>query len=608
LIVAFLFLEKIMQRFNLTIFKQFWSIAKSYWSSEEKWRARGILLLVVILSLGYTGLSVMLNSKRGELISALSAKDEGRFWQTILIFVGILVVYAPLYAGYVYLRERLGLQWRQWLTDNFIDRYFQNRAFYNLNHAAANIDNPDQRISEDVKSFTHESLNLLLAVVDSLLAIGAFSSVLWGISKPLIGFLVLYALIGTLTTVGVFGKPLMRLNFEQLKKEADFRFSLVRVRENAEAIAFYQGEQYESGQIKGRFVEVFDNLKRLILWELNLNILTNAYEFIPFVLPAIVVAPGIFAGELEIGKVTEAQGAFIRVFFSLNLILARFQSLTNFGAGVERLYTFAQSLENSGSISPAIVEDASALIDKVAAKTEQISDEQVSDEQVTIKTTTADRLAIENMTLQTPNGQRTLVADLSINLATGEGLLVRGPSGCGKSSLLRSIVGLWDTGSGTILRPPLDQMLFLPQKPYMVLGTLRDQLLYPKVDMEVDDQHLRQILLQVNLPDLEQRQGGFDAEQNWGEVLSLGEQQRLIFARLLLNKPCYAILDEATSALDPQNEKQLYEKLQSSGITFLSVGHRESLSDYHQSILDLTATQTWSLKTAQSIDSNALAS
>jgi vitamin B12/bleomycin/antimicrobial peptide transport system ATP-binding/permease protein len=585
-----------MQRFNLNIFKQFWSIAKFYWSGEEKWRARGLLLLVVILSLGYTGLSVMLNSKRGELISALSAKDETRFWQTILVFVGILVVYAPLYAGYVYLRDRLGLQWRQWLTDNFIDRYFQNRAFYNLNHAS-NIDNPDQRIAEDVKSFTHESLHVLLAVVDSLLAIGAFSSVLWGISKPLIGFLILYALIGTLTTVGIFGQPLMRLNFEQLKKEADFRFSLVRVRENAEAIAFYQGEQYESEQIKGRFLEVFDNLKRLIFWELNLNILTNAYEFIPFVLPAIVVAPGIFAGELEIGKVTEAQGAFIRVFFSLNLIVARFQSLTSFGAGVERLYTFLQSLENTGAVSPTIDNESDQ-----AKKTVEIN------EPTTIQTETADRLALEKMTLQTPNGQRTLVADLSMNLSQGEGLLVRGPSGCGKSSLLRSIVGLWDTGSGTILRPPLDQMLFLPQKPYMVLGTLRDQLLYPKVDMEVDDQHLRQILLQVNLPDLEQRHGGFDAEQNWGEVLSLGEQQRLIFARLLLNKPSYAILDEATSALDPQNEKQLYQQLQASGMTFLSVGHRESLSDYHQSILDLTATQTWSLKTSQSFTSNTLAS
>jgi vitamin B12/bleomycin/antimicrobial peptide transport system ATP-binding/permease protein len=570
-----------MQRFNLTIFRQFWSIAKFYWSSEEKWRARGLLLVVVLLSLGYTGLSVMLNSKRGDLISALSAKDEARFWQTILIFVGILVVYAPLYAGYVYLRDRLGLQWRQWLTDHFIDRYFQNRAFYNLNHAAANIDNPDQRIAEDVKSFTHESLNLLLVVVDSLLAIGAFSSVLWGISKPLIFFLVIYALIGTLTTVGVFGKPLMQLNFAQLKKEADFRFSLVRVRENAEAIAFYQGEQYESEQIKGRFVEVFDNLKRLIFWELNLNILTNAYEFIPFVLPAIVVAPGIFAGELEIGKVTEAQGAFIRVFFSLNLIVARFQSLTNFGAGVERLYTFLDSLE-------------SAKI--VVKETGEIAENQII--QTTIKTETADRLALENMTLQTPNQQRTLVENLSINLVPGQGLLVRGPSGCGKSSLLRSIVGLWDAGTGTIVRPPLDQMLFLPQRPYMVLGTLRDQLLYPKMDAEVEDTYLRQILLQVNLPDLEQMSGGFNAEQNWGEVLSLGEQQRLIFARLLLNKPSYAILDEATSALDPQNEKQLYQQLQASGMTFLSVGHRESLSDYHQSILDLTAAQTWSLKTA----------
>jgi vitamin B12/bleomycin/antimicrobial peptide transport system ATP-binding/permease protein len=479
------------------------------------------------------------------------------------------------------------------LTDHFIDRYFQNRAFYNLNHAP-NIDNPDQRIAEDVKSFTHESLHLLLAVVDSLLAIGAFSSVLWGISKPLIGFLIIYALIGTLTTVGVFGKPLMQLNFAQLKKEADFRFSLVRVRENAEAIAFYQGEQYESTQIKSRFGEVFDNLKRLIFWELNLNILTNAYEFIPFVLPAIVVAPGIFAGELEIGKVTEAQGAFIRVFFSLNLIVARFHSLTSFGAGVERLYTFLQSLENAGVIS--------TIIDPESAETPEVA--QV---QTTIKTETADRLALENMTLQTPNGHRTLVTALSVNLVKGEGLLVRGPSGCGKSSLLRSIVGLWAVGSGTILRPPLDQMLFLPQKPYMVLGTLRDQLLYPKVDMEVDDEHLRQILLQVNLPNLERIYGSFNAEKNWGEVLSLGEQQRLIFARLLLNKPSYAILDEATSALDSQNEKQLYQQLQASGMTFLSVGHRESLSDYHQSILDLTASQTWSLQPSPSVVSNSVA-
>jgi vitamin B12/bleomycin/antimicrobial peptide transport system ATP-binding/permease protein len=562
-----------MQRFNLNIFKQFWSIASTYWSSDRKWQARGLLLLVILLSLGYTGLSVLLNNKRGELISSLSARDEMRFWQTIGVFVATLVVYAPLYAGYVYLRDRLALDWRRWLTDNAIDRYFQHRSFYHLNHAT-NIDNPDQRMTEDVKSFTQESLNLFLAVVDSLLAIAAFSSVLWGISQPLILFLVIYAAIGTLTTVGVFGQPLMRLNFEQLKTEANFRFGLVRVRENAEAIAFYQGEAYEADRIKGRFAEVFENFKRLLFWELNLNILTNAYEFIPFILPAIVVAPGIFAGELEVGKVTEAQGAFIRVFFSLNLIVARFQSLATFGAGVERLSTFVESLETD------------------YLKVEESDDT----EQLSIKTETSDCLALEKMTLETPNRQRVLVEDLSVKLAPGQGLLVRGPSGCGKSSLLRSIVGLWDAGSGTILRPPLDQMLFLPQRPYMVLGTLRDQLLYPHMDLKVEDSQLREILIQVNLPDLEQRHGGFDTEQNWAEVLSLGEQQRLIFGRLLVNKPNYAILDEATSALDAQNEKHLYQQLQATGMTYLSVGHRESLSDYHTATLDLTADRTWQLK------------
>ena len=572
-----------MQRFNLVIFGQFWTIAKSYWSSAEKWRARGLLLAVILLSLGYTGLSVLLNNKRGVLISALSAHDEARFWQTILVFTGTLVVYAPLYAGYVYLRDRLGIEWRQWLTGHLIDRYFQNRAFYNLNYAEANIDNPDQRIAEDIKSFTHESLTLLLAVVDSLLAIIAFTSVLWGISQPLILFLVIYAVIGTLTTVGVFGQPLMRLNFERLKTEADFRFSLVRVRENAEAIAFYQGEKYEADRIKGRFAEVFDNFKRLIFWELNLNILTNAYEFIPFILPAIVVAPGIFAGELEVGKVTEAQGAFIRIFFSLNLIVARFQSLTTFGAGVERLYSFLESLDLQ---TPVVNTEGTPT----TIETEVIGGSELP---------TAQRLELVHMTLQIPNRERTLIKDLSIELSTGEGLLIRGPSGCGKSSLLRAIVGLWDAGSGKIIRPPLEQMLFLPQRPYMVLGTLRDQLLYPHMDESIEDSYLSKILIQVNLPDLERQHGGFDTEQNWAQVLSLGEQQRLIFARLLIDKPRYAVLDEATSALDAQNEKQLYQQLRDSGMTFLSVGHRESLSDYHQSILDISTDLAWSLITSE---------
>lgn len=563
-----------MDRLNFKGFQQFWMIAKPYWVGDEKWQARGLLLGVVLCLLAYTGLSVVLNNKRGVLISSLSAQDEPRFWQTVIIFIAVLVIYAPLLAGYRYLRDRLSLQWRRWLTQRFVDNYFHDRAYYNLHISNTEIDNPDQRIAEDVRSFTQESLTFLLVLVESVLSVIAFSGVLWGISKPLVLFLVLYALIGTIVTTFVFGKPLVRLNFEQLKKEADFRFSLVRIRENAEAIAFYRGEEQESKQIQHRFMEVFDNVKRLLIWELNLNVLTNAYEFIPFILPALVVAPAIFAGEMEVGKVSEAQGAFVRVFFSLNVVVARFQALTTFGAGINRLYSFAEFLEQKEASLPS----------------------NASESKPTIQAVEADRVAVEHLTLQTPNLQRTLIADLSVQLPTKQGLLVMGPSGCGKSSLLRAIAGLWNSGTGTIVRPEPAQILFLPQRPYMVLGTLRDQLLYPNTHLEVDDQQLKQVLEQVNLADLDERLGGFDAEQDWSDVLSLGEQQRLTFARLLLNKPNYAILDEATSALDQGNEERLYQHLQAIGTTFLSVGHRPTLVNYHQCVLELSQDQTWHMK------------
>lgn len=576
-----------MERFNLQVLRRFWKIAISYWNSEEKWQARGLLLLVMVLSLGYTGLSVLLNNRRGVMISALSAQDESRFWQTIVIFLGVLVAYAPIFAGYTYLRDRLGLQWRRWLTNRYVDNYFGNRAYYTLNNLHGDIDNPDQRIAEDVKSFTQESLTFLLIIVDSLLGIIAFSSVLWKISSSLVLFLVLYAVLGTLVTVGVFGKGLVRLNFAQLKKEADFRFSLVRIRENAESIAFYRGEQQEADQVKQRFMEAFNNFKNLIIWQLNLNVFSNAYEFLPFILPAIVVAPGIFAGELEVGKVSEAQGAFIRIFFSLNLIVARFQELTSFGAGIDRLYTFAESLEQPSQV-------------EIEESTEPDAEDQEL-AQPTFTVEEGEGLSLAELTLMTPNYQRTLINDLSIALSEGEGLLVKGPSGCGKSSLLRAIAGLWNSGQGTIHRPQSDKILFLPQRPYMIVGSLHDQMIYPNMEIEASDEDLKAILQLVNLPDLDERFGGFDALEDWASVLSLGEQQRLTFARLLLNKPQYAILDEATSALDLGNEATLYEQLQRLGTTYLSVGHRSTLADYHERTLQLATDTTWDLSGSETV-------
>ena len=616
-----------MERFNVKGIQRFWTIAQTYWFSEEKWKARGLLLLIVLLLLGYTGLSVMLNTQRGELISSLSAKDESRFWQTVITFIGVLVMYAPLLAGYTYLRDRLGLQWRRWLTEQFVDRYFGDRAFYRLHQFNTDIDNPDQRIAEDVKSFTQESLLLVLVVIGSVLEVIAFSRVLWDISRELVIFLVVYAVVGSLVAIGVFGKPLVRLNFEQLKREADFRFGLVRIRENAEAIAFYQGENQESIQVKDRFKAAFENFKRLLFWELNLNGLTNAYEFIPFVLPALVVAPAVFSGDLEVGKVSEAQGAFIRVFFSLNVVVARFQSLTAFGAGIDRLYEFAESIGHREAVEAAADDESDTTTQYIASKgdgardAEDTEDAENDKENVAtryiasknegdvaiqdiaspiIQQTIAPVLSLEHVTLQTPNYQRTLVEDLSFELEPDSSLLIVGPSGCGKSSLLRAIAGLWNAGGGQIQRPELKDLLFLPQKPYMILGSLRQQLLYPYPDAERTDDQLREVLQQVNLPDLEERFGGFDTEEDWGDVLSLGEQQRLSFARVLLHQPTYAILDEATSALDRSNEARLYKHLADTSTAYLSVGHRESLEAFHCLRLQLSEEHTWQLSALSS--------
>jgi vitamin B12/bleomycin/antimicrobial peptide transport system ATP-binding/permease protein len=566
-----------MNRFNLNIFKRFWSLGKLYWLGNEKKGALTLLFLLFLLLLAHTQLSVLLNQQQGNIISSLSAQKIDRFQATIKTFFIILVIYVPLIASFGYVQGILGNYWRKWLTSSFLNRYFSQRAFYELGNFNTELDNPDQRIAEDIKGFTVDSLGFMLSIVGSFFQVIFFSVALWKISQGLVYVLLVYTLFGSAITLGVFGRKLVKINFNQIKKEANFRFGLVRIRENSESIAFYQGENQENQSLKSKFEEVFQNFNLLVLWkEVYLGLFSNPYNFFPYILPAIVIAPQVLAGDLEVGKVTEAAGAFAMIFRSLNLIVDQFKELTAFAASIERLSSLKDYLDHPQvALEPNVVDCP------------------------IIKTIQHNNLAINNLTLQTPNYQRTLIRNLSVNLPTGEGLLITGASGCGKSSLLRAIAGLWDSGSGTIYRPDLSKIMFLPQKPYMILGTLRNQLIYPHEHLEIAEQDLNYALEKVNLGDLANRLGGFEVEKDWDEILSLGEQQRLAFARVLVNQPRYVVLDEATSALDINNEAILYQYLLKNSTTFISVGHRPSLNQYHRWLLVMQPGEKWQLQAAK---------
>ncbi len=561
-----------MPNINKQVFKRFLRLIKPFFFSEVKWYARGLFLVLILFALSIAGINFGLNYLYSYWWTALSLREQDIFFKQLAIYLVALACATPVSVLYKYTEDRLSLLWRKWLSRRIIHKYFSNLAFYKLLYNES-IDNPDQRIEEDVRFFVQNSLSLFLIFLNSVLALISFTWILWSISINLIIGVLVYALVGTLITF-IIGRSLIGLNFAQLKKEADFRYKLVNIRDHAESIAFYRGGKKEQVRVRQRLKKALDNFLQIVNVSRNISFFVTFYNNFKPVLPIIIVAPLLFDrnNNFEFGKVPQAADAFIRVVEALSILIQNFATISSLTAVVTRLGSFIEVLDE---------------------------EQQQARSTSGIQVETGQEVSFQDVTIYTPKSRQLLVKDLNFKLSPA-GLLITGASGNGKTSVFRALAGLWNSGSGKIIRPELEKILFLPQRPYLVLGSLRNQLLYTIQNPgHISDKEMINILYQVGFKTLLQRVSGLDAYANWNSLLSAGEQQQLAFARLLLTSPQYAFLDEATTAVDAATEKRLYQLLKEKNISFVSIGDPNRLAQFHQDILELKGNGEWSMEVAK---------
>lgn len=549
------------------VLRDAWAITYRYWQSEDRWAAWGLLIAVLLLNLGTVYINVLLNKWNNTFYDALQDKDWLVFVHQLIRFSWLAGIFIVLAVYQSYLNQMLQIRWRRWLTNRYLHAWLADGRYYLMQVFAGETDNPDQRLAEDVPLFISSTLNLAIGGMRAVVTLVSFVAILWGLSGILVipvhrssialhGYLVwsalLYAVVGTWLTNWI-GHPLVRLNFDQQRYEADFRFNLVRFRENTEGVALYHGEADELRSFRQRFSSIVLNWWSIMRQQKRLTWLTAGYGQAAVIFPIIVVAPRFFRGQILLGGLMQTAAAFGQVQDSLSFIVSSYTDIASWRSVVERLAGFDVALESAR----LRIADGDGI---------HRSEQPVAG------------LTIDDVELDLPSGQ-TLISDVNLQLKHGDRLLISGPSGVGKSTLLRAIAGIWPFGHGEIRMPADARILFLPQKPYLPIGTVRDVVSYPMPN-GVDDAALRDALQAVELPELTEK---LDETAHWALQLSPGEQQRIAFARALVQKPEWLFLDEATSAVDERTEAHLYRLLRERlpGTTLLSVGHRSTLRPFH---------------------------
>ncbi|WP_309683781.1 ABC transporter ATP-binding protein/permease [Polaromonas sp.] len=577
---------------KLKAFQQFgarvWALSAPYFRSEDKWKARGLLLAIVLLNLGAVYMLVLLNDWNRVFYDALQNKDAAVFWTQLGRFTYLAFAFIIIAVYRFYLTQLLEVRWRAWMTGHYLQRWLADHAFYQLELArfsgadktANSSDNPDQRIQEDINLFTSYSISLSMGLLNAVVTLVSFVGILWslsgafaftvgGSSYSIPGFMVwmavLYCVVGSVITHYI-GRPQIKLNYQQQRYEADFRHHMVRVREYSESIALDKGEAVERAQLDTRFAAVLANYLLLIKKQKNLVWFTNFFGQAAVVFPFIVAAPRFFSGAIQLGELIQISSAFGRVQDSLSWLVDNYSSLAAWRATTDRLTSFEDHI-----VALAQAEQVQTAINSIAINSRPAVN--------------ADTLVAHELSLGLPTGA-TLLSGVSLQAGPGESVLVKGPSGSGKSTLFRAFAGIWPFARGQAHLP--QDAMFIPQRPYFPDGTLRDALAYPQPAAQYSDEALKLALVDALLPQLASR---LDEKDAWSQKLSGGEQQRLAIARVLLKKPRWIFADEATSALDEVAEQSLYAKLlahiRSVHGTIVSIAHRPSVAAFHSKLWEL---------------------